>query len=141
MARQSISENTLFYGDNLPILREYISDENIDLIYLDPPFNSSRNYNVLFKDEHGAESEAQITAFEDTWHWEYAEGRILLKQDGTPRLDGLKIYLDETKGRPLTTNWTDIERIGNTSGERSESCKAHPLICWLRLIARTERQP
>ncbi len=69
MAWQSISENTLFYGDNLTILREYISSESIDLIYLDPPFNSNRNYNVLFKDEGGTESEAQITAFEDTWHW------------------------------------------------------------------------
>ncbi len=66
---RSIDENTLFYGDNLSILREYIPDESIDLIYLDPPFNSSRNYNVLFKDESGSESEAQITAFEDTWHW------------------------------------------------------------------------
>ena len=64
-----ISQNTLFYGDNLTILREYIADESIDLIYLDPPFNSNRSYNVLFKDEHGAEAEAQITAFEDTWHW------------------------------------------------------------------------
>lgn len=48
----------------------------------------------------------------------YKEGRILLKQDGTPRLDGLKVYLEETKGKPISTNWTDIERIGNTSGER-----------------------
>jgi site-specific DNA-methyltransferase (adenine-specific) len=69
MSRQPITENTLFYGDNLNILREYILDESIDLIYLDPPFNSNRNYNVLFKDESGSESEAQITAFEDTWHW------------------------------------------------------------------------
>jgi site-specific DNA-methyltransferase (adenine-specific) len=61
--------NTLYYGDNLPILREYIADESIDLVYLDPPFNSSRTYNVLFKDESGQESEAQIEAFEDTWHW------------------------------------------------------------------------
>jgi site-specific DNA-methyltransferase (adenine-specific) len=61
--------NTLFYGDNLPILREYIDSESVDLIYLDPPFNSSRSYNVLFKDESGRESDAQITAFEDTWHW------------------------------------------------------------------------
>ena len=67
-----ITENTLFYGDNLPILREYISDESIDLVYLDPPFNSSRTYNVLFKQESGAESEAQIAAFEDTWHWNQA---------------------------------------------------------------------
>src|SRR3712207_1309441 len=67
-----MNENTLFYGDNLPILREYIPDKSVDLIYLDPPFNSNRNYNVLFKDESGKESEAQITAFEDTWHWNAA---------------------------------------------------------------------
>ncbi|MCY3914647.1 MAG: DNA methyltransferase [Chloroflexi bacterium] len=63
--------NRLYYGDNLDILRnrEYFPDECVDLIYLDPPFNSNRNYNVLFKAESGADSEAQITAFEDTWHW------------------------------------------------------------------------
>src|SRR5687768_3791458 len=61
--------NTLYYGDNLIILRERIPDESVDLIYLDPPFNSDRDYNVLFKDEHGTDSEAQIKAFEDTWHW------------------------------------------------------------------------
>lgn len=66
---QPITQNTLFYGDNLPILREYIPDESVDLVYLDPPFNSNRNYNVLFKYESGEESEAQITAFDDTWHW------------------------------------------------------------------------
>ena len=64
-------KNRLYYGDNLEILRnrEYFPDECVDLIYLDPPFNSHRNYNVLFKSESGADSEAQITAFEDTWHW------------------------------------------------------------------------
>src|SRR5713226_244556 len=72
MSPQPISENTLFYGDNLDILRQHIPDESIDLIYLDPPFNSSRNYNVLFKDEKGVDSESQITAFEDTWHWNLA---------------------------------------------------------------------
>jgi site-specific DNA-methyltransferase (adenine-specific) len=64
-----ITKNTLFYGDNLPILREYLLAESVDLVYLDPPFNSNRNYNVLFKDEKGVDSQAQITAFEDTWHW------------------------------------------------------------------------
>ncbi len=63
-------DNRLYYGDNLNILREYIATESVDLIYLDPPFNSSRSYNVLFKDESGRASDAQITAFEDTWHWE-----------------------------------------------------------------------
>jgi len=61
--------NTLFYGDNLDILRAYIADSSVDLVYLDPPFNSGRNFNVLFKDEQGAASESQIAAFEDTWHW------------------------------------------------------------------------
>jgi len=70
MSPKPITQNTLFYGDNLPILREHISDESIDLIYLDPPFNSNRSYNVLFKDESGIESEAQISAFDDSWHWD-----------------------------------------------------------------------
>lgn len=61
--------NTLFYGDNLNILRDYIDDESVDLIYLDPPFNSNANYNVLFKSPTGEGSEAQIEAFGDTWHW------------------------------------------------------------------------
>lgn len=72
-------ENTLFYGDNLPILREYVEDESVDLVYLDPPFNSNRNYNVLFKDESGREAEAQIEAFEDTWHWSEAAEQTYLQ--------------------------------------------------------------
>ena len=54
--------NTLYYGDNLPALREYVPDASVDLIYLDPPFNSNRSYNVLFKDEHGAESQMPPTS-------------------------------------------------------------------------------
>jgi len=69
MGQRAITKNTLFYGDNLDILRQYIADETVDLIYLDPPFNSNRNYNVLYKDESGQESQSQILAFEDTWHW------------------------------------------------------------------------
>ncbi len=61
--------NALYYGDNLHVLRENISDESVDLIYLDPPFNSQANYNVLFRGSSGEESKAQIEAFEDTWHW------------------------------------------------------------------------
>lgn len=62
-------ENTLYYGDNLRVLREHIADNSIDLIYLDPPFQSGRNYNVLFEEKNGTKSSAQINAFEDTWHW------------------------------------------------------------------------
>ena len=61
--------NLLYYGDNLAILRRYIPDASVDLVYLDPPFNSNRDYNVIFKDESGRKSDAQIVAFDDTWHW------------------------------------------------------------------------
>jgi site-specific DNA-methyltransferase (adenine-specific) len=61
--------NRLYYGDNLGILREHIADESVDLVYLDPPFNSNATYNVLFRSPEGKESPAQIEAFDDTWHW------------------------------------------------------------------------
>jgi DNA modification methylase len=63
------AKNKLYFGDNLRILRDYVADASVDLIYLDPPFNSSATYNVLFKEKSGEESAAQITAFEDTWQW------------------------------------------------------------------------
>jgi DNA modification methylase len=73
--------NQLFFGDNLDVLRESIKDESVDLVYLDPSFNSSATYNVLFAGPKGHQSHAQIEAFEDTWHWgEQAEkefGEIL----------------------------------------------------------------
>jgi len=61
--------NQLYFGDNLIILREELLDESVDLIYLDPPFNSKRDYNLLFKQPDGNASDAQITAFTDAWHW------------------------------------------------------------------------
>jgi len=64
-----LDTNLLYYGDNLDILRRYIPDESVDLVYLDPPFNSNRAYNVIFKDESGNNTDAQLVAFEDTWHW------------------------------------------------------------------------
>ena len=62
-------DNQLFYGDNLKVLRDHIRDESVDLIYLDPPFNSRQDYNVLFAEKDGTPSSSQITAFEDTWEW------------------------------------------------------------------------
>lgn len=61
--------NTLYYGDNLTVLRNEIASESVDLVYLDPPFNSQATYNILFKSTAGDNSQAQIEAFEDTWHW------------------------------------------------------------------------
>jgi DNA modification methylase len=62
-------KNRLFYGDNLDILRRYVEDESVDLVYLDPPFNSNADYNVLFKEKDGSKSAAQLQAFGDTWEW------------------------------------------------------------------------
>ena len=59
----------LYFGDNLEILQKHIKDESVDLVYLDPPFNSETSYNILFKTPDNIKSQAQITAFEDTWHW------------------------------------------------------------------------
>ena len=60
--------NALYYGDNLDVLRESVAAASVDLIYLDPPFNSNADYNVLFRSPAGRGSQAQIEAFEDTWH-------------------------------------------------------------------------
>ncbi|WP_062908335.1 DNA methyltransferase [Mycobacterium avium] len=70
-------KNQLYYGDNLEVLQKYIKDESVDLVYLDPPFNSNRNYSVIFNKHHVAEDEnkAQIHAFEDTWHWTHTTER------------------------------------------------------------------
>ena len=66
----ALQQNTLYYGDNLEVLRKYIPNESIDLIYLDPPFNSKADYNVLFREITGEQSTAQIQAFSDFWHWD-----------------------------------------------------------------------
>ncbi|NLI97322.1 site-specific DNA-methyltransferase [bacterium] len=67
--------NQLYFGDNLDVLRNKISDESVDLIYLDPPFNSKADYNVLFKEVDGTPSAAQIHAFTDFWHWDEVAAR------------------------------------------------------------------
>jgi site-specific DNA-methyltransferase (adenine-specific) len=65
-----MADNLLYYGDNLDVLRRHIPNESVDLIYLDPPFNSNQDYNVLFKEHHGERAAAQIKAFGDTWRWD-----------------------------------------------------------------------
>ncbi len=78
--------NALYYGDNLEILRDQIPDEWVDLVYLDPPFNSNANYNVLFKEKTGEESPAQIKAFTDTWEWtDEAQRTYELEIVGNPK--------------------------------------------------------
>jgi DNA methylase len=67
-----MADNVLYYGDNLPVLRKYVPDESVDLVYLDPPFNSNATYNVLFAEQDGSRAAAQIKAFGDTWRWDQA---------------------------------------------------------------------
>jgi adenine specific DNA methylase Mod len=69
-ASQKDQHGALFYGDNLDVLRRYVDDESVDLVYLDPPFNSNANYNVLFAEQDGSRSASQTGAFEDTWRWD-----------------------------------------------------------------------
>ena len=80
--------NTLYYGDNLDILRQHIPDESVDLVYLDPPFNSNASYNVLFREKSGEDSPAQIKAFTDTWEWTLETERTfeqdIILHTGTP---------------------------------------------------------
>jgi site-specific DNA-methyltransferase (adenine-specific) len=93
--------NRLYYGDNLKVLREHIADESVDLVYLDPPFNSNATYNVLFKAPDGAQSHAQIEAFEDTWHWndaaEEAYWQVLHgpNSDAAKMLEAMRSFLGE----------------------------------------------
>ena len=93
--------NRLFYGDNLHVLRAHVADESIDLIYLDPPFNSNANYNVLFRSPTGEQSNAQIEAFEDSWHWNDAaeEAYDQLARCGNVRafelLNAMRAFLGE----------------------------------------------
>ncbi|HEY93162.1 MAG TPA: site-specific DNA-methyltransferase [Dehalococcoidia bacterium] len=65
-----LKTNVLYFGDNLEILHKYIPDNSIDMIYLDPPFSSKKDYNIIFKEATGERSEAQIKAFSDTWTWD-----------------------------------------------------------------------
>lgn len=96
----NIQNRSLFFGDNLEILKDKIPDDFFDLIYLDPPFNSNRNYNVLFK-EGQAEASAQIRAFEDTWEWTPSTVKLFeeLKQNQNPQIAILTSSLSEFVGQ------------------------------------------
>jgi site-specific DNA-methyltransferase (adenine-specific) len=118
--------NFLYYGDNLQILRENITDESVDLVYLDPPFNSKRDYNVIFRSPKGQGSEAQITAFEDTWHWgEQAEREFheLIHQANTnvsEMIQAFRSFLGENDMMAYLTMMAnrllELQRVLKTTG-------------------------
>jgi len=96
-----MADNILYYGDNLDIIRRYIKDESVELIYLDPPFKSDKDYNVLFAEQNGSRSAAQIKAFEDTWEWNTvaaAAYREIVERGGKPSqvMQAFHKFLGET---------------------------------------------
>ncbi|MCS6951168.1 MAG: site-specific DNA-methyltransferase, partial [bacterium] len=90
---------TLYYGDNLEVLRKHLPDESVDLIYLDPPFNSNRDYNLLFREASGELAQAQIKAFTDTWQWSEHAYQTFLLECPRPALSRLIEGFVDTLGR------------------------------------------
>ena len=126
--------NQLYYGDNLHVLRDraHFPDESVDLIYLDPPFNSKREYNLLFKSPKGQSSEAQIEAFEDTWHWneqaerEYDEIVHGANTDLAQMIQALRSFLGENDMMAYLTMMAnrllELHRVLKTTGSLYLHC-------------------
>lgn len=124
--------NTLYFGDNLHILRENFDDESVDLIYLDPPFNSKRDYNLLFKTPKGEQSDAQITAFEDTWHWgeqaerEFSELKQQANTDVSELLLSFRRFLKESDMMAylvmMTNRLLELHRVLKPTGSLYLHC-------------------
>jgi site-specific DNA-methyltransferase (adenine-specific) len=117
--------NTLYYGDNLKILRDYIKDESVDLVYLDPPFNSNRNYNVLFRNETGSDSESQIAAFEDTWHWnqqaEQTYHELINEPDQVGRMiESLRVFIGHNQ--MMAVRLKELHRVLKPTGSLYLHC-------------------
>jgi site-specific DNA-methyltransferase (adenine-specific) len=99
MASSSFNSNTLYYGDNLDVLRKHFPSECVDLIYLDPPFNSKADYNVLFKERSGKKSVAQAQAFSDSWTWDTTAENTYLEIQKEPNLGSMIVFLHEHLGK------------------------------------------
>lgn len=125
-------KNTLYYGDNLEILRKHIVDESVDLIYLDPPFNSNKSYNILFKEANGSGADAQIKAFSDTWTWgPMAETTLReLGKYADPQVVGMIVALVSFMGRcnmtaylvMMTVRLIELRRVLKSTGSLYLHC-------------------
>lgn len=130
MASQAFPMNTLFYGDNLEVLRKYFPAGCVDLIYLDPPFNSKADYNVLFKESTGEESVAQIQAFSDFWHWDKTAERTYLEIQEDPKLTDMIQFLHAHLGRNdmmaylamMTIRLRELQRVLKETGSLYLHC-------------------
>lgn len=129
---KGINLNTLFFGDNLHILREHIPTASVDLIYLDPPFNSNRAYNVYLSTPKGQQSDAQITAFDDTWHWgnqaeqEYSELLRQANTDVAALITALRTVLNQTDLMAylvmMTSRLLELHRVLKPTGSLYLHC-------------------
>jgi hypothetical protein len=115
--------NLLYYGDNLDILRRHVKDDSVDLVYLDPPFNSHATYNVLFAERSGAKAAAQIKAFDDTWEWDDMAARAcqeMIEAGGKGRPPTLAFPLEEEN---LTQSFHEYRmRINSISEMEGLTC-------------------
>ena len=123
--------NTLYFGDNLEVLRERVKDESVDLVYLDPPFNSNANYNVLFRAPTGEASPAQVEAFKDTWEWgEIAEAAYddVMRESGDVALvlSGLRKWLGDNNMMAYLANMSirliELHRVLKDTGSLYLHC-------------------
>lgn len=136
---------TLFYGDNLTVLREQVPDESVDLIYLDPPFKSDATYNILFRDESGDAPPSQIEAFDDTWHWgadsERALAELLSADSPAPAAGQLLESLVRGQGRNQMTAYlammsvrlAELRRVLKPSGSIYLHCD-QTAVHYLKLL-------
>lgn len=123
---------SLYFGDNLFVLRDEIKSESVDLVYLDPPFNSKKDYNLLFKTPKGHDSDAQITAFDDTWHWgeqaerEFAELLHHENTDVSEMIQSLRRFLNESDMMAylvmMANRLVELHRVLKSSGSLYLHC-------------------
>ena len=124
-------KNKLYYGDNYDVLQEHIKDESVDLIYLDPPFNSRQDYNVLFAEMDGSQSSSQIRAFEDTWEWNIHAERSYehIVERGNPsasthRANSITKFVSEIPARFMSRRMSLPTRCGKSARISSQNAIA-----------------
>jgi site-specific DNA-methyltransferase (adenine-specific) len=130
MASSSFNSSTLYYGDNLDVLRKHFPSECIDLIYLDPPFNSKADYNVLFKERSGKQSVAQAQAFSDSWTWDTTAENTYLEIQKDPTLGSMIVFLHEHLGKNdmmaylvmMTIRLKELHRVLKSTGSLYLHC-------------------
>jgi site-specific DNA-methyltransferase (adenine-specific) len=127
----NLEKNKLYYGDNYEVLQRYVKDESVDLVYLDPPFNSRQDYNVLFAEKDGSQSSSQIHAFEDTWEWNLDAQRsyeFIVEQGGrvADALRAFKTFLFNSDRMAdlamMTPRLVELRRVLKETGSIGRAC-------------------